>query len=464
MSKIKVLSTFSLMMITVGSIVSVRNLPLMAIFGSKLTVFFFIGALFFLIPTALVSAELASAIAVEGGIYVWVKDAFGKSIGFLAIWLQWIGNVIWYPSLLSFLAGSFSYLMAPSFANNALFIYLTIVIAFSATSIINIFGMRSSAWFNNFCTLMGLFMPMLAIISLGVFWVVGGNPLQINLSLASMWPDFKDPSIYLSMTGVMISLSGIEITTVHAQDVSHPQKTYPKVLLYSVILILMILILGSLSIAVVIPAEKINLVAGVIQAFQLFLDNYHLQFLMPILAFMMLLGGMGSLSNWIIAPTMGLMVAAHDGCLPKFLQRTNRFGAPFYLLILQALLVYILASLFIFMPSVTASYWLLAALSSQLYMLMYLLMFMALVKLRLSKRLIRASFKIPGGLFGLGLVFIAGFLGMILTFFVSFKYPSQLDIGHVAHYQMIGLLLMIFTPTVIKMVVNYAKNRTPIIL
>lgn len=39
MSKIKVLSTFSLMMITVGSIVSVRNLPLMAIFGSKLTVF-----------------------------------------------------------------------------------------------------------------------------------------------------------------------------------------------------------------------------------------------------------------------------------------------------------------------------------------------------------------------------------------------------------------------------------------
>ena len=100
------LSLFSLTMITVGSVDSIRNLPATAIFGSQLISFFILGALFFLLPTALVSAELASGWPKQGGIYVWVKEAFGKNMGFLAIWLQWVENVFYYPVLLMFLAGS----------------------------------------------------------------------------------------------------------------------------------------------------------------------------------------------------------------------------------------------------------------------------------------------------------------------------------------------------------------------
>ncbi|NDA63836.1 MAG: amino acid permease, partial [Chitinophagia bacterium] len=113
MSKNKVLSAFSLTMITVGSVDSIRNLPTTAIFGAQLVAFFIFGALFFLLPTALVSAELAAGLPREGGIYVWVRRAFGKRMGFLAIWLQWAENVIWYPTLLSFLAATFGYLIAP---------------------------------------------------------------------------------------------------------------------------------------------------------------------------------------------------------------------------------------------------------------------------------------------------------------------------------------------------------------
>ena len=100
------LTIFSLTMITVGSVDSIRNLPATALFGSQLIAFFILGALFFLIPTALVSAELASGWPKQGGVYIWVKEAFGKQVGFLAIWLQWIENVIWYPTILSFVAGS----------------------------------------------------------------------------------------------------------------------------------------------------------------------------------------------------------------------------------------------------------------------------------------------------------------------------------------------------------------------
>lgn len=450
--KIKALSAFSLTMITVGSVDSIRNLPTTAIFGSQLIAFFLFGALFFLLPTALVSAELASGLPREGGIYVWVKRAFGLRMGFLAIWLQWIENVIWYPTLLSFLAGTFGYIIAPEYAQDPMFLYVTIVGAFGFASFVNFFGMRSSAWFSNFCAVTGLLIPMAAIIILGGLWLFSGNPVPIKFSLSELMPDIHHPELMVSLTGVMMSLCGIEIATVHAQDVEHPQKTYPRVLLYSVTIILVTMIFGSLAIAVVIPGKDINLVAGIMQAFSAFLANYHLEYLMPVVALMIVIGGMGGVSNWIIAPTKGLMIASQDGCMPRFFQKTNRFGAPVYLLVLQATLVFIMASLFIFMPSVSGSYWLLTALAAQLYMLMYILMFAAIIKLRRDEALLHANFKIPGKTLGLILVVGAGIIGCVLTFGVSFMLPPQINVGEVHRYhviQILSLILMAAPPLLI---------------
>src|SRR3990167_3229627 len=162
------LTSFSLILITVGSVDSIRNLPATALFGSQLITFFILGALFFLLPTALVSAELASGWPNQGGIYVWVKAAFGKRIGFLAIWLQWIENVIWYPAILSFVAGSIGYLINPLLINNPYFLWLVIVVAFWSMTFLNMLGMQSSALFSNICTIAGLLLPMTLIIGLGV--------------------------------------------------------------------------------------------------------------------------------------------------------------------------------------------------------------------------------------------------------------------------------------------------------
>lgn len=454
MSKsLKSLSIFSLVMITVGSVDSIRNLPTAALFGSQLVFFFLFGAVFFLLPTAMVSAELASAIPREGGIYVWVKQAFGKRWGLLAIWLQWIENVIWYPILLSFLAGNFGFLIAPSYADNPIFLYITVVTAFSLASVINFFGMKSSARFSNFCAITGLLIPMTAIIGFGIIWLLNGNPSQIDWHWNAMIPDMHRPDLWVSLTGVIMSLCGIEIATVHAKDVAHPQKTYPKVLLYSVLIICSTMILGSLAIAVVIPQNDINLVAGIMQTFGMILEHYHLESLMPIVALMIVFGGMGSVSNWIIAPTMGLMVAANDGCLPKFLHKTNRHGAPVYLLFLQIILVWILATMFMFMPSVSSSYWLLTALAAQLYMLMYGLMFATIIRLRRKQLIEHAIFKIPGGFTGFLMIVIAGFIGITMTFGVSFLPPEMLNVGEINRYhiiQLVGLMLMSTPPLFLK--------------
>jgi len=443
------LTIFSLTMITVGSVDSIRNLPATALFGSQLIFYFLLGALFFLIPTALVSAELASGWAKQGGIYIWVKEAFGKKAGFLAIWLQWIEHVIWYPTILSFVAGTIGYLINPALTGNPYFLWSIIVTSFWGATLLNLRGMSSSALFRSFCSLSGLLLPMSLIIGLGVAWITQGNPLQIKFDVPSIMPHLADKSVWVSLTAIMMSFCGIEIATVHANDVNNPQHAFPKALIYSVCIILSTLILGSLAIAVVLPGNDINLVAGIMQAFEAFFLTYNMHWMMPVVAVMLVLGGLGGVSNWIIAPTKGLLVAAEDGNLPEVFQRTNRHGAPVVMLITQAVIVTVLSALFLFMPSVNGSYWLLTALAAQLYMLMYFIMFIAAVKLRLSEPHHPRAFKIPGGLFGMLFVAGAGIIGVLATLAVSFIPPDSINVGSTARYELtliIGLIIMCSPP------------------
>lgn len=443
------LTIFSLTMITVGSVDSIRNLPATALFGSQLISFFIMGALFFLIPTALVSAELASGWAKQGGIYIWVKEAFGKRTGFLAIWLQWIENVIWYPTILSFVAGTIGYLINPSMASNPYFLWAVIVSSFWGATLVNMRGMHSSALFSNICALSGLLLPMALIIALGATWLVGGNPSQVQFDAQSISPHWQDKSLWVSLTAIMMSFCGIEIATVHANDVNDPQRAFPRALIYSVMIILSTLILGSLAIAVVLPQQDINLVAGIMQAFDAFFSQYHLVWFMPVIALMLVMGGLGGVSNWIIAPTKGLMVAAEDGNLPEIFQRANQHGAPIVMLITQALIVTCLSGLFLFMPSVNGSYWLLTALAAQLYMLMYLLMFAAAIKLRISAPDHPRAFRIPGGIIGMLIVAGVGILGALTTLVVSFMPPEGINVGNISKYEItlvLGLISMCLPP------------------
>lgn len=443
------LTLFSLTLITVVSVDSIRNLPATALFGSQLVSFFILGAIFFLIPCALVSAELSSGWPKQGGIYIWAKEAFGDSIGFLAIWFQWIENVIWYPTILSFVAGTFGYLINPHLAENKYFLMISILVAFWGSTWINLRGMRSSALFSNLCAIAGLLLPMTLIIILGIFWITSGHLSQVHFSTADMLPHWHDKNIWVSLTAIMLSFCGIEIATVHANDVPDPQRTFPKSLAYSSLIILGTLLLGGLSIAVVLPSNDISLVAGIMQAFDAFFSAYNLSFFMPLIAVMLVFGGLGGLSNWIIAPTKGLLVAAEHGHLPSYTQKTNQHGAPTFLLIVQAVIVTLLSAVFLFMPSVNGSYWLLTALTSQVYMLMYIIMFATGIYLKIKAPKQPRAFAIPGGKTGMYITGAMGIIGCTITLIVGFIPPEGINVGSEATYPWIlvaGLFIMALPP------------------
>ena len=231
--------------------------PTTALFGSTLIFFFIFSALIFLIPVALISAELSSTWAEEeGGIYSWVKHAFGESVAFFTIWLQWINTLVWYPTILSFIAGTIAYLINPELAQNKYYLISVILIIFWSLTLIGTFGLRTSAAFAGFCAIFGMIIPMGLIIILAFIWLIKGNPIAIDLSLPHLLPQWKDSQSWVSLTAIMTSFLGMELAAVHVRNVKNPQKNFPKAMFFSVLLILVTMIFGSLAIAFVLPKRE----------------------------------------------------------------------------------------------------------------------------------------------------------------------------------------------------------------
>lgn len=449
----KVLGTFSLVMITITCVDSIRNLPSSALFGSSVVFFFCLAAILFFIPTALICAELSATWPEQGGIYNWGKKAFGSGFGLFTVWFQWTENIIWYPLSLSFIAGTLTYLITPELAENKLYVFAVINIVFWACTWINLRGMQLSARITEIFGVLGLVIPMCLIILLGVSWVVGGHPLEIHFNQESMLPHLHKTEMWISLSAIVMSLTGVEITTIHAAEVRNPQRSYPRALAIATVFILITLILGSLSIGVVVPKEKLNLISGIMEAFHDFLDAYHLHWLSPVIAVCLILGAVAGLNNWIIGPTKGVMVASQDGYLPRFFHRQNSHFAPTTLLFIQGVIVTILSSLFLFMPTINSSYWLLNVLTTQLYMLMYFFIFMAFLRLRFKYPKEKRPFKVPGGSFGIWLMAILGFGSMGFTFYIGFIPPESIYHGSRWKYDLIltvGLLMFCLPPMVMQ--------------
>ena len=138
-----VMSVTTIAMLTAAAIVtSLRGLPLMA--DEELTMFAYIGfaTLLFLVPAALVSAELGGAFADrKGGVYAWVGEALGPRWGFLAVWLQWIQNVVWYPTALGFAAAAAAFAVhKPGAANNNVYVGLFCIGAYWLATLVALRG------------------------------------------------------------------------------------------------------------------------------------------------------------------------------------------------------------------------------------------------------------------------------------------------------------------------------------
>lgn len=135
-------------------------------------------------------------------------------------------------------------------------------------------------------------------------------------------------------------------------------------------------------------------------------------------------GALAGVMSWISGPSRGLLWTAQEGVLPCFLQKTNKNGVQINILI-QGCIVTLLSSLYIVANDVSVAFFLLSALTVGLYLLMYVMMYAAGIRLRYTQPDLTRSYRIPGGNAGMWLVGGIGFLAVLFSFIVTFFPPRS---------------------------------------
>lgn len=172
----KGMSVFTMTMLTVAAVLSLRNLPTQADFGYSIIFYITAAAICFFVPSALISAELASGWPEDGGVYQWVKQAFGPKWGFVAIFMQWVENLPWFPMVLTFVAAALAYAFdMPGLSDNKYFVFGAIIVTLWLSTWLNFHGIKLSAFLSSSGALFGTVIPGILIILLAIWYFSAGN-------------------------------------------------------------------------------------------------------------------------------------------------------------------------------------------------------------------------------------------------------------------------------------------------
>lgn len=475
---VKNITTGQLALMTAAAVISLRGLPMMA--QEEMTMFFYIGfaTFLFLIPAALVAAELGSAFAAEGGgVYTWVKEAFNKRMGFTAIFLQWIQNVVWYPTVLGFAAACIAYMVGkPELSQDGVYVGVFAIVMYWLATLLTFMGTSFISKITSQGFLIGTVLPGVIIIIVALVWVMGGNPVSfehipdtvsqiVNVEAGHAHPRFFPHMTGMSdiafLAGILLLFAGVEVHAVHAQELKNPQRQFPAAMLLAALISFVLFTLGSLAVAIVAPYKTINLQSGVLETFHDVFAHYNVSWLTNVMGLLTAFGALAGVMSWISGPSRGLLWTAKEGLLPDFMKKTNNNGVQINILLLQGAIVTVLSSLYIVMKDVSVAFFLLTALTIGVYLVMYMMMYLAGIKLRYTQPDLPRGYKVPGGKAGMWIVAGVGFLAVVFSFIVTFFPPSQLPVGSPAFYTglvTVGTAFFVIIPFVISGIMLKKKS------
>ncbi|WP_419646046.1 APC family permease, partial [Victivallis vadensis] len=298
-----------------------------------------------------------------------------------------------------------------------------------------------------------------------VGYLVAGKPAQISFSWGSLVPDLGNLNQLMLLSGMMVALSGMEMSAVHVTEMANPGRQFPKAIFSACFLVILLSVFGALAIALVIPSNDISLAAGADQAFAKIFEIFHISWMTPIMCFLLAYGALTMVITWVLGPSKGVLEVAKEGYLPQYWQKRNAQGMPTRILILQASLSNVLATTVLFMPTISGAFWVMSALTAQLYMVMYLLMFAAAIRLRYTQPDKVRPYRIPGGKPGIwivsGIAFLTALLAIVVGFIPTGGVRSDGDLADVGYvlFLFFGMVVFVGMPLVFYHIYEQKKKK-----
>jgi amino acid transporter len=423
------ISWVALALMTTSSVASLRPSPTMAVYGLACIFLYLVPALVFLLPTSLVSAELASGW--DGGVYKWVSEGISRPMGFLAVWCQFAMTIFYYPSLLGFVASTLAYVFNPELASSGVWTALVIMVCYWTGVWVSARGTTGVAGLASGGLIIGTLIPGVLLVTLGVVFLGQGNTSAAPMDADHLLPAWAGLASLVLIVNNFLSYSGMEMNAVHVGSLRRPDKEFPRAIFLAMGLVLLIFILPALAISWIVPAEQLSLTAGIMQAFDAIFAEFGSQWLTPLIGIMLVTASLGGMLTWLAGPSKGLLlISRQEGYLPPFLQRLNKHGVQQNILVTQGLVTTVIALLYAFIPNVSSTYWIFSVITTQVYLIMYLLMFVAAARLRRKQPDHPRGYRAPMlvGLCGVG------FAASLAALLIGFVPPSQFEAGSVGLY------------------------------
>lgn len=372
---------------------------------------------FWCIPISLVSAELTTAMPVEGGFYRWTRAAFGDFWGFLAGWWNWCASFL--------LGGAYAVLFTDNVANYIPHItptqhYMISLGVIVVIAYVNIRGIR----------LVGTVATVLELLILAIVLVMCFVALRMwnHNPFVPFIPPHK-PVFQVFGVGFALGLwlyAGYEQISTVAEEVENPQRNYPRALAWVVPLSMATYLLPTLSILASV-GQWDQWRDGFFAHAAAIVGGRWLGFAVTIAA---ALTALSILNSMVLATTRMPFAMSEDGYLPPRLSQTHsRFGTPWLAIAISAA-VYCLLAWHSLAQLISVYIWLRIATS--------IMTVLSAWRLRRTRPDMPRAFRIPWGRKGLAYAVIAPLLMSGIAMIASDKFalrwgPVALLLGPLAY-------------------------------
>lgn len=343
----------------------------------------------FFIPLAVACSMLARRYPEQGGVYAWVRRAFGPGHGFICGWCLWINNLFYFPSLLLFGAANFAAMGGARWQAMGAARWYAVLFVLAGMWLaagINIIGLRLGKWLQNAGSL-GVWIPVGLLMGCGAFaFARFGSATPFTADSMIPRGDLLDTVGLWS--AMCFAFSGFEISSLMGQEIKDPERTIPRGILIAGAATTVIYIAGSASVLIAVPLSSLKELSGITDAVQLVTGRVGLTGLGALTGGLLALNALAGTASWTAGAARVPFAAGVDSAMPRAFARLHpRYRTPYVALIVQTLAAsaIFLASVFFTVSgrvtSIQEAYDILVNLTILIYFVPYLYLFAAQVRL-----------------------------------------------------------------------------------